>query len=188
MPVYPLSLGEVLRDEFSYFFNEPALKPIQIERSHVRELGSLARRLEQVSRRASHQGGTTRWDLLARRMGNVFTEDRLIFEMNAMLVPGEGQRTENDAWLLQHLLDDPAVKADIESHETLRALLQIPQARRLLLENDEIAQKILADDDLYHEFDAHSAAIRVLIKNGFGSAFERYPALLSTLADDRMLA
>src|SRR2546428_192496 len=138
MPVYPLSLGEILRDEFSYFFNEPSLKPIQIERSHVRELASLARRLEQVSRRESHQHGRTRWDLLARRLGRDFSENQLIDQLNVMLVPhrSDGQRTEDDAWLLQHLLDDPAVKADIESHETLRTLLQIPQARRLLLEND----------------------------------------------------
>jgi|GEM_PF-389856 len=190
MPVYPLSLGEILRDEFSYFFNEPSLKPIQIERSHVRELASLARRLEQVSRRESHAHGRTRWDLLARRLGHDFGENQLIDQLNAMLVPhrSDGQRTEDDAWLLQHLLEDPAVRADIESHEILRALLQIPQARRLLLEDDDIAQRILADDDLYHEFDGHSAAIRVLIKHGFDSAFERYPALLSTLADDRMLA
>ncbi|MEA2240171.1 MAG: hypothetical protein QOC81_4895 [Thermoanaerobaculia bacterium] len=190
MPEYPLSLGEILRDEFSYFFDEPSLKPIQIERSHVRELASLARRLEQLTRRASHEHGKSRWDLLARRLGNEFTEDRLIYEMNAMLVPrhGDGVRTEDDAWLLQHLLDDPVVEADIESHETLRTLLQIPQARRLLLENDGIAQQILADDDLFHEFDGRSAAIRVLLKEGFGSAFERYPALLSTLADDPTLA
>jgi len=188
MPVYPLSLGEILRDEFSYFFDDLSLKRVLIERSHVRELASLARRLEQVARRPGHALGTTRWDLLARRLKNNFSEEQLIVEMNAMLVPhrNDGQRTEDDAWLLQHLLDDPLVKKDIESHETLRALLQIPQARRLLLEHGEIAQQILADDDLYHEFDGHSPAIRVLIKEGF--SFERYPALLSTLADDRTLA
>jgi len=189
MPVYPLSLGEVLRDEFSYFFNDLTLKRVQIERSHVRELASLARRLEQVARRPGHELGKTRWDLLARRLENKFNEEQLIDAMNAMLLPPSsrnGQRTEDDAWLLQHLLDDPGVKAEIESHETLRGLLQIPQARRLLLENDEIAQQILADDDLYHEFDGHSAAIRVLIKEGF--SFERYPALLSTIADDPELA
>jgi hypothetical protein len=191
MPVYPLSLGEILRDEFSYFFDEPALKPIRIERTHVRELASLARRLEQVSRRPTHQHGSSRWDLLARRLGQDFSEDHLIKQLNAMLVPPpskNGQPTENDAWLLQHLLDDPEVRADIESHETLRTLLQIPQARRLLLEHDEIAQRILADDDLYHVFDGQSAAIRILIKHKFDSAFERYPALLSTIADDRELS
>jgi hypothetical protein len=190
MPAYPFSLAEVLRDEYSYFFDEPPLKQIQIDRSHVRELASLARSLRLRPKTPKDDLAKNRWDLLARRLGSNFTEQGLIDEMNAMLVPphSDGQRTEEDGWLLKNLLHDPTVRIKIESHEVLRVLLQIRQARRLLLAHDDLAQRIFSDEDLFHEFDGRCKTIRILLKHGFKPAFELYPALLSTIADDPELA
>jgi hypothetical protein len=204
MPAFPLSLTDVLRDEFLYFFSEAPEKAIHIDRAHVRELSDLARRLKIILSQPDIAGDNSRLSLLARQAGkqdcwqpdaphedgkpdsekHQNREKAIVDAFDQMLAASP------DNWLLQELLKDPdsAMRERLTSSELLRDLLRVPKARRLLLEEPSLAGKVLSDPELLEQFNSDSAVVRLLRKEEFTPAFELYPALLSTIADDKELA
>lgn len=171
MPARPLSLSEVLRDEFRYFFDDPKPEPISIERSHIRELTDLVSRLK-----AANHPEKTRMSFLAtaaRQAGDGISEKSVLAAFQGCL---------GDPFLLSKLVDIPEVLPLIE--KSLDSLLQIPNARRLLLEEERLAQTIIGDDELRDQFRTDCSAIRMLLAEGFRPAFDAYPPLLSTIGDD----
>jgi Patatin-like phospholipase len=193
MTSYPLSLTEVLREEFCYFF--PGLVPADanIDEKDVRQLADLARRLPLLAEREPQ----TRWKILYERARAMETNDddgnpdhisgrAIVGALRSMLVPQLESGTK-DGWLLDRLMEDVTVRPLIEATEKLHELLQIRVARRLLLERPELAERILSDEKLVRDFHLRSGAIRLLDAEGFRPAFKRYPALLSIIGDDRDL-
>jgi Patatin-like phospholipase len=190
MTSFPLSLADVLGEEFRYFFPDLTADDATIEAKDVRELGDLARKLPLLAQRKPQ----TRWRILYERAraftapagGVEVTGDAVVKAFQSMLVPPPGSGTE-DGWLLDRLLEDATVGPLIGTSEKLHELLQIRVARRLLLEHPQLAERILAEEGLMREFHLQSAAVRLLDAKGFRPGFERYPALLSIIGDDKDL-
>ncbi|MCU1349823.1 MAG: rane protein of unknown function, contains domain, partial [Acidobacteria bacterium] len=195
MASYPVPLPEVLEEELRYFFPELPAEPAKIESKDVRALGDFAIKLPLLAKREPQ----TRWTILHDRAKALspdgegipepdapVTGDGIVRALQSMLVPARD--TGSDArWLLDQLMQDPTVRPLIEQTSKLHELLQIRGARRLLLEQPELAALVLDDDALMQEFLLHSAAIRILDAEGFRRGFERYPPLLSIIGDDPAL-
>ncbi|HEV2722661.1 MAG TPA: patatin-like phospholipase family protein, partial [Thermoanaerobaculia bacterium] len=178
---HELSFAEVLEDEYGYLCGDVKHQRIDFDRRHVREIGDLARRLEIVRK----QGGTSRWHLLASYLPQspdvkVDPEEGVLIAFRKML---------KDETLLHQLLEnDSGIVEDINRPDVRGALLRIPAARRLLLQEEDLTDKIADDEILVSEFASRSPAVRLLLKDGFGRAFKVYPALLSIVADEMLLA
>jgi hypothetical protein len=185
MTSYPFSLAEVLGEEFRYFFPDLVPADAEIGEKDVRELDDLARKLPLLAAGESQ----TRWRILferAQALGGPEVHshrDAIVGALQSMLAPPPESGSGN-GWLLNRLMEDDTVRPLLMMTETLRELLTIPLARRLLLERQELAKKILSDDKLLREFFLRSAAIRLLDAEGFRPAFERHPSLLSIIGDD----
>jgi len=185
MSTQPLSFPEVLEEEYRYFFDEQPFGAITFDRRQVREIAGLAHFLDTLFQQGC--ASPTRWWLLAKRCfgpGGTSSratsrEDAVLDALNEML---------SDPALLEHLGTDEHFRQAVVTDAALRqSLLRIPKARRLLLARPDLAAEMGADS-LIDAFASRYAAIRLLSTGPFREAFRLYPALLSTIADNRRLA
>jgi hypothetical protein len=212
MPAHAMSFPEVLEEEYRYFFEDEPCSVVEFERRHVREINDLADYLQALI----HGRGATpsRWHLLATRcFGEGGTSTRIDSREEAVLAAFNEML--RDPALLTHLATDDQFLVELAaSPELQHSLLRIPKARRLLLERPELSVQ-MGDDSLIDEFASLSAAIRLLLAHpapregadpvdgrrthpgpsadrtrppAFRAALQLYPAMLSTIADDKPLS
>lgn len=178
MAAHPMSFADVLQDEYRYFFNEVPLQNtiVEISEAHVRELPDFANKLLL----ARTQKVKSRWKLLGQRAFDGGIPENpgaaVIKALNAMLA---------DPLLLHTLIEtDESVAREVGEPAALHALLAVPIARRLVLQEKALHDTIRKDDGVVPRFATTSAAIRVLQHEGAQDVLLKYPALLSTIADD----
>ena len=175
MSKHPLAFCEVLEDEYRYFHGDVPYEAIRFEVKQVREIEDLARRLD-----FHRDAGTrpSRWKVLA---GAVKPEG----DRPAAVIDGLNQLLKHPG-LLSELLADDDFPRQVADPAVTRALLHVPGARRLLLENEILRPKLAGDAGLVDHFAQHSAAIRVICPK-LRPILAGEPLLLSLISDDPVL-
>jgi hypothetical protein len=188
---HSLSFAEALEEEYRSLFGKFEHETITFERRHVREIDHLRKRLELLEK----DDAPSRLHLLAEYLPSQIAagsgQDQSVV---AVSDPNERvleafRRMLADPELLDKLLKAHSRTVQEVTQSTVwRALSRVPGARVHLLKQRQLADHVVRDELLIRRLASRSAAIRLLLHDGFRRAFEIYPALLSTVADNEALA
>jgi Patatin-like phospholipase len=141
MRTAPLTLSEVLEDEYRYFHEDVPPFTWRIEETDVREARTVVEKIRAIRDDAANRGSfPARFVLLADTCGPLAGNDHrkiLAEAFNELL---------GDPGLFSKLLEDDVVAKRIRSEDVLALLARVPCARRVLLEDDRTAKKILKSD------------------------------------------